>query len=227
MRRSCTSTSPTRTTTAASSRSAPTASSTSAWATAAPAATRRTRSEPRRSGWASSCALDVTQRAPNGEIAGYGLRNPWRFSFDRRPAISGSATSARASWRRSTSSPPGQRGLATTAGTSFEGRQCTSDRSPTRRGGSSARSPSTPIRKAARSPAASSTAAATCRRPRPLLLRRLLQRARLEPRGARRQGRGRTPRALRGAGALVVRRGRPRRASTSFLSRSAYRLASR
>ena len=29
-------------------------------------------------------AINVDRRAPRAQIAGYGLRNPWRFSFDRR-----------------------------------------------------------------------------------------------------------------------------------------------
>ena len=45
------------------------------------------------------------------EIWHHGLRNPWRFSFDRRPATSGSATSARTTGRRSTSSPATPSGL--------------------------------------------------------------------------------------------------------------------
>ena len=40
-----------------------------------------------------------------GEIYAYGLRNPYRFSFDRAPAASRSATSGRTPSRRSTGSP--------------------------------------------------------------------------------------------------------------------------
>ena len=46
------------------------------------------------------------RRRPQGALAGswaVGLRNPWRFSFDRATAPSGSATSARTRGRRSTS----------------------------------------------------------------------------------------------------------------------------
>ena len=45
------------------------------------------------------------------EIWHHGLRNPWRFSFDRAPATSGSATSVRTTGRRSTSCPATPGGL--------------------------------------------------------------------------------------------------------------------
>ena len=77
------STSRTRTTTAATCCSAPTASSTSAWATAAPPAIRRTA----RTARAARQAARVRRRrrrCRSREIAAIGLRNPWRFSFDAR-----------------------------------------------------------------------------------------------------------------------------------------------
>ena len=79
---SCSSANRTRTTTAASSSSGRTGSSTSAWGTAEAEATRRTTARPRDAPRASSCARI---RLPvDWEIVGYGLRNPWRFSFDRK-----------------------------------------------------------------------------------------------------------------------------------------------
>ena len=77
------STSRTRTTTAASSSSARTGCSTSAWATAAPAATPRTAPRTCRAASASCCDRTSTHAGARWQIAGYGLRNPWRFSFDR------------------------------------------------------------------------------------------------------------------------------------------------
>ena len=72
----------TRTTTAGSSSSARTGCSTSAWATAAPAATREPRAEPLEP--PRQAADDQRRRARRSvAIAGYGLRNPWRFSFDK------------------------------------------------------------------------------------------------------------------------------------------------
>ena len=98
--RCCSSSSPTPTTTAARSSSDPTATSTSASATAAPPATRSATGSTCRPGSGKILRIDP---APNGdqpytvpadnpfvgqdgakpEIWSYGLRNPWRFSFDR------------------------------------------------------------------------------------------------------------------------------------------------
>ena len=77
-------TSRTGTTTAVTSRSGQTAASTSAWATAGRAAIRRTgrRTCSRCSG--RCCARRLEARARRRSIVGLGLRNPWRFSFDRR-----------------------------------------------------------------------------------------------------------------------------------------------
>ena len=64
----------------------------------------------------------IRMNVANGQwsIWASGLRNPWRFSFDRATAISGSATSARTPGRRSTSLPACSR-LASTTARRFEG----------------------------------------------------------------------------------------------------------
>ena len=109
-----------------------------------------------------------------------GLRNPWRFSFDRRPATCGSATSARTATRRSTARPRPRRrprrqlrlAASWRAGTATTRRRgCTDDRQDAagRRVHAHAR--------AARSPAATSTAGPRPRALTPLRLRRLLHRA--------------------------------------------------
>ena len=69
------------TTTAASSRSAPTACSTSAPATAAPGRPETTQQTTAACS-ARSCALDP-RATSTPAIWALGLRNPWRFSFDR------------------------------------------------------------------------------------------------------------------------------------------------
>ena len=70
-----------RTTTAASSSSGPTGSCTSAWGTA------ESGGDPHNNGQSPRALLAKLLRtnplAVDWEIAGYGLRNPWRFSFDR------------------------------------------------------------------------------------------------------------------------------------------------
>ena len=85
--------------------SVPTASSTSGWATAAaPGDPERTAQDPD-SPLGKLLRIDP-DKPGDYEVAALGLRNPWRFSFDpRRPASSGSATSARTRSRRSTRSP--------------------------------------------------------------------------------------------------------------------------
>ena len=77
------STSRTRTTTAASSRSGRTACSTSASATAAPAFDPEGRSQDLGTRLGKLLRLDVDAAGADWEIAANGLRNPWRFSFDR------------------------------------------------------------------------------------------------------------------------------------------------
>ena len=110
----------TRTTTAASSSSAPTATSTSGPATAAAAAipTRRTEPEdlarqdpshrPARARPIGEYTIPpdnpfFNQPPKRGEIWSYGLRNPWRFSFDRQTGDFSIGDVGQASRRRSTS----------------------------------------------------------------------------------------------------------------------------
>ena len=182
----CSSTSRSPTTTAASSSSGPTGCCTSAWATAARAATRGNRAQNLNIRLGQAAAPQRGQGAARRwQVTGYGLRNPWRFSFDRRRATSTSATSARATGRRSTCARPAQqRALSNYGWRVWEGRSrytAGQQVEPARR----ARLPDRrlqPHDAAARSPAATSTAAkAVPAAARPLLLRRLLQRHDLEP----------------------------------------------
>ena len=99
-----------RTTTAASSRSAPTGGSTSAPATAAQRRPETTRRDLRACS-ARSCAIDPRAAAAPA-IWALGLRNPWRFSFDRATGDHGHRRRRRRrAARRSTVAPPRRRQL--------------------------------------------------------------------------------------------------------------------
>ena len=96
-------------------------------------------------------AADVRERRPRWDVVLTGLRNPWRFSFDRRSASSGSATSARTRSRRSTaccSSSTSRR--RTSAGAPSRAPSAWGATTSTPRASSSGRSPSTRTRRAAR-----------------------------------------------------------------------------
>ena len=85
---------------------------------------------------ASPTASRPTTRSPRGggepEIFMIGVRNPWRWSFDRRPATCGSATSARTSTRSSTCSRPASRRARTSAGACTRARTATTATTPRR-----------------------------------------------------------------------------------------------
>ena len=106
--------------------SAPTACSTSRSATAGAATTPRTTRQNLGNLLGKILRIDAGRRrsppttrssvvaGARGEIWAFGLRNPWRFSFDRAGHALGRRTSARATSRKSTSSSA----AATTAGAS-------------------------------------------------------------------------------------------------------------
>ena len=195
-----------RTTTAASSSSGRTGCSTSAWATAAPAAIPQNHAQNLARRLGKLLRERRTSAGAKWEVAGYGLRNPWRFSFDRK--------TRRPLHRRRRPGHLGGDRLRTPAqqqaldnfgwrvyeGRSVRGRPAIEPPRPSRVPDRRLR----PRRTAARSPAATSTAGRRCPLPGPLLLRRLLHGHGLEPARRAREAAERPQRAV------------PRRALSSF-----------
>ena len=150
----------TATTTAACSPSARTAGSTSRWATAARPATPRT--APRTCARSSeSCSRSTSPRRAS-EIEALGLRNAWRFSFDRANGDLYIGDVGQGDVEEIDYLPRGAPASRTTAGTSTRAAR-SSRTSRSAPASSSCPSRSTATARAARSPAATSTAARTPR----------------------------------------------------------------
>jgi hypothetical protein len=102
-------------------------------------------------------------RGARWQTIGYGLRNPWRSRSIARPAISTSATSARAPGRRWTSvRARGSTSSPTTAGECSKVAHASHPALRRPQATSSRRSASTHMQKVARSRAATSTVGALC-----------------------------------------------------------------
>ena len=131
-----------------------------AWATAAPAATRTTTARPSTTKLAKLWKLDVDTPDAQPELVAYGLRNPWRFSFDRANGDLYIGDVGQGNWEEIDYVPRAQLGrLANFGWAVYEGRRAVRPLADARRARrrSSARSRCTRTRSAARSPAASST----------------------------------------------------------------------
>ena len=200
-RASCSSsTSRTRTTTAASSRSTATATSTSAWATAARAATPRIARRTSASRARQAAAHQPDARGLRLADRRLGLRNPWRFSFDRATGDLWIGDVGQGDWEEVDFRP--RRGSAssrTTAGAATRARRVYDPNKPLAQG---RRSSSPRGRLLARASGCSITGGYVYRGAGvpaargPLLLRRLLQRHDLELQG-RPNGRAGAPSARR------------------------------
>ena len=67
-------------------------------------------------------AINVDRRAPRPQIAGYGLRNPWRFSFDRRTGDLYIGDVGQSSWEEIDFTPRRSPGLENYGWDVYEGR---------------------------------------------------------------------------------------------------------
>ena len=79
-------------------------------------------------------AINVDRRAPRPQIVGYGLRNPWRFSFDRQTRDLYIGDVGQNSWEEIDFTPRRSPGLENYGWDVFEGRARFESKSPNPRG---------------------------------------------------------------------------------------------
>jgi glucose/arabinose dehydrogenase len=79
-------------------------------------------------------SLDVDQRGSAWRIEGYGLRNPWRFSFDRETGDLWIGDVGQGEWEEIDHTPQGEPGLENYGWDVFEGRHRYEDKDPNPRG---------------------------------------------------------------------------------------------
>jgi glucose/arabinose dehydrogenase len=79
-------------------------------------------------------AIDVNRRAPRPQIVGYGLRNPWRFSFDRRTGDLYIGDVGQNSWEEVDFTPRRSPGLENYGWDVYEGRSRYDSKQPNSQG---------------------------------------------------------------------------------------------
>jgi len=79
-------------------------------------------------------SLDVDQGGSDWRIEGYGLRNPWRFSFDRETGDLWIGDVGQGEWEEIDHTPQGEPGLENYGWDVFEGRHRFEDKEPNPRG---------------------------------------------------------------------------------------------
>jgi glucose/arabinose dehydrogenase len=79
-------------------------------------------------------SLDVDQKGSDWRIEGYGLRNPWRFSFDRETGDLWIGDVGQGEWEEIDHTPQGEPGLENYGWDVFEGRHPYEDKDPNPRG---------------------------------------------------------------------------------------------
>ena len=157
--------------------------------------------------------IDVNRRAARAQMMGFGLRNPWRFSFDRQTGDLYIGDVGQDAWEEIDFTPAESPGLENYGWRVYEGETRNTDEEPNPAG---ALIP--PVHVYGRAGGAAVTggfvyrgrAVPACSRP--LLLRRLRQRAGLDDRCRSGTGHRVPARALQHRGPRVVRRRPARRA---------------